>query len=102
MLQGKALDLDNISLGDFLVPIRSIIRNQFYRGTVLDNYLTENQKEETQSEVTAILNLILQSIINDTDITWALDDAVDIFLTTGSGQITGLAFNICFVASKNL
>ena len=88
MLQNKGLDLDNIGLGDFLVPIRSIIRNQFYKGTVLDKYLTENQKEETEAEVTAILTSVLQSIINDTEITWALDDAVYIFLTTGSG-LTG-------------
>ena len=98
MLQEKALDLDKISLGDFLIPVRSIIRSQLYKDTALDKYLTQNQKEETESEVTAILNLILQSIINDTKITWALDDAMDIFLTTGSGQITGLALNmiICF------
>ena len=93
MLQDNALDLDKISLGDFLVPMRSIIRNQFYNNTVLDKYLTQNQKEETEAEVTSILNLILQSIINDTEITWALDDAIEIFLTTGSSLITVLSFN---------
>ena len=93
MLQDNALDLDKISLGDFLVPMRSIIRNQFYNNTVLDKYLTQNQKEETEDEVTTILNIILQSIINETEITWALDDAIEIFLTTGSGLITGLSFN---------
>ena len=100
MVQSQNLGLNEIKFGDFLVVMRGILRpnrppmNEYYTGlssssTLVEYYLTQVQIEETQKEVTSVLNSVLQNTINDTDITWGLDDAVDIFMTTGSGVIAG-------------
>ena len=89
MLQDKALDLNNIKFGDFVVTVRNILRSPDAMFTALDSFLTQRQIVETQAEITVVLNKELQSIINDTEISWALDDAMDIFMSTGSGLIIG-------------
>ena len=80
---------DEIKLGEFLVAMRGIIRPYNPPNSVLECYLTTAQIEETQNEVANVLNSVLQNVINNTEITWALDDAVDIFMTTGFGIIGG-------------
>ena len=83
------LGLNQIKLGNFLVAMKGILRPYFSDSSVVEYYLTQAQILKTQNEVTSVLNSVLQNIINDTEITWALDDAVDIFMTTGSGIISG-------------
>ena len=89
MVQDQKLSLNEIKFGDFLVAMRGILRPLSSDDSVVEYYLNQAQIDETQKEVTNVLNSVLQNIINDTDITWALDDAVDIFMTTGSGVIAG-------------
>lgn len=90
MLQDQDVKFNTvIKFGDFMVAMRSILRPKEKRYSVINNYLTKDLIEETQKETISIFKLVLQSIINNTEITWALDDAVDVFLTTGSGTIVG-------------
>ena len=106
-IQDHKLGFNEIKFGDFLVAMRGILRphtpskrqvvsdfsiitySMTSSSTLVENYLTQALTEETQNEVTCVLNTVLQNIINDTEITWALDDAVDIFMKTGSGIIGG-------------
>ena len=89
MVQDEKLGLNELKLGDFLVTMRGILRPNNPEYSVVEYYLTKAQIIETQKEVISVLNSVLQNIINDTEITWGLDDAVDIFMTTGSGVIAG-------------
>ena len=89
MVQDQNLGLNEIKLGDFLVAMRSILRPNNPDYSIVEYYMTNSQIIETQNGVTSVLNTVLQKVINDTKITWALDDAVDIFMTTGSGIIAG-------------
>ena len=89
IIQDQNLGLTKIKLGDLLVAMRRILRPYSPATSIVEYYLTPAQLEETQNEFTNFLNTLLQNIINDTDITWALDDAVDIFMTTGSEIIKG-------------
>ena len=88
-VQDQELDLNEMKFGDFLVAMRGVLRPNFPAYSVIEYYLTKSQIEETQREVMSVLNSVLKNIINDSEITWALDDAVDIFMTTGSGVIAG-------------
>ena len=98
MVQDQILALNEIKLGDFLVAMRGILRPynpqtaSHSSSTLVEYYLTQAQIETTQNEVTSVLNTVLQNIINDTEISWGLDDAVDIFMTTGSGVLDGNSF----------
>ena len=104
MVQDQKLSLDEIKFGDFLVAMRSMLRpytfasSSYSSGTLVEYYLTYAKIIETQIEVTHVLNAVLQNIINDTEISWALDDAVDIFMTTGSGVIAGNSFIVLHLA----
>ena len=89
MVQDQKLSFNEIKFGDFLVAMRGILRPKNPDYSVIEYYLTKSQIIETQKEVTRVLNSVLQNIINDTETSWALDDAVDIFMTTGSGVIAG-------------
>ena len=95
MVQDHKLDFDEIKFGDFFVAMRSMLRPydglSFHTSssTSVEYYLTPSQIEQTQNEVASVLNTVLQNIINDTEISWALDDAVDIFMTTGIEIIRG-------------
>ena len=98
MIQDQKLSLKEIKLGDFLVAMRGLLRPNNYEKSVVEYYLTEDQIIETQKEVTGVFKSVLQNTINDTEITWALDDAVDIFMTTGSGVIIGISnLNLIYV-----
>ena len=106
MVQSQNLGFNEIKFGDFLVVMRNILRpnltlnrNWFgssYSSNLVEYYLTQAQIEETQKEVISVLNSVLQNTINNTEITWALDDAVDIFMTTGSGVISGNSLEFSF------
>ena len=95
MVQDQKLGLNEIKFGDFLVAMRGILRpynkpaDFDSSSTLVENYLTNSYIEKTQNEVTSALNTVLQNAINNTDITWGLDDAVDIMMTTGSAIING-------------
>ena len=95
IVQDQKLILNEIKFGDFIVAMRAILNPSAAAvrlqtsSTVVEDYLTQVQITETQKEVTKVLNSVIQNIIKDTEITWSLDDAVDIFMTTGSGHITG-------------
>ena len=89
MVQDEKLGLNELKLGDFLVAMRGILKPNNPEYSDVEYYLTKAQIIETQKEVISVLNSVLQNIINDTEITWGLDDAVDIFMTTGSGVIAG-------------
>ena len=101
MIQDQKLSLKEIKLGDFLVAMRGLLRPNNYEKSVVEYYLTEDQIIETQKEVTGVFKSVLQNTINDTEITWALDDAVDIFMTTGSGVIIGI-FNLNLIYYENI
>ena len=89
MVQDEKLSLNEFKFGDFLVTMRGILRPNNPEYSVVEYYLTKAQIIETQKEVKSVMNSVLQNIINNTEITWGLDDAVDIFMTTGSGVIAG-------------
>ena len=89
MVQDEKLSLNEFKFGDFLVTMRGILRPNNPEYSVVEYYLTKAQIIETQKEVKSVMNSVLQNIINNTEITWGLDDAVDIFMTTGYGVIAG-------------
>ena len=96
MLQDKDLEFAEFNkLGDFLMTMRRILSlpNSYKEDFAVSRYLSLDQILESQMEITSTLNQILKEIINETEITWALDDAIDIMLTTGSGLVFG---NISF------
>ena len=96
MLQDQRLQLSEINkFGDFIVSMKNILKPNEKTKSVIFYYLTENQIIQSQSEITTTLNKVLQSIIINDNITWSLDDAIDIYLTTGSGRITGI-YNFLF------
>ena len=88
MLQDEMLKISNInSLGDLIVTMKKLLSSN---NTILPYHLTKELIEQTQNETTQILNIILQNIVNNSEISWALDDAIEIYLTTGSAVISGL------------
>ena len=90
MLQDQRLTLSEIShFGDFIVSMQNILKPNINTYSVIFYYLTENQIIQSQNEITRVLNKVLQNIIIDDNITWALDDAIDIYLTTGPARVTG-------------
>ncbi len=97
LLQEKSLQLTNLkNLGDYVVTVRNILSTNDKKN-VLPYYLTIDLIEKTQIETTILLNQILKTIINNAKITWSLDDAIEIYLTTGSGVIAGLTQILPFV-----
>ncbi len=97
LLQEESLQLSNPkNLGDYIVTMKNILSsNNEYN--VLPYHLTNDLIEKTQIETTNLLNKILQTIVNSSEITWSLDDAIEIYLTTGSGLIAGLIHILPFV-----
>ena len=97
MLQAEALQLKNLkNLGDYIVTVRNILSLNA-KNNILPYYVTNDLIEKTQMETTNLLNQILQTIVNNSEITWSLDDAIEIYLTTGSGLIAGLLHILPFV-----
>ena len=92
MLQDQRLQFYEIKkFGDFIISMKNILNPEEKSNSVIFYYLTEHQIIQSQSEITGTLNKVLQNIIVNDDITWAIDDAIDIYLTTGSGRVTGIS-----------
>ena len=94
MLQDQRLQFSEIyNFGDFILSMMNIL-NPYEKGNpFIFYYLTEDQIIQSQSETKGILNKLLQNIIMNDSITWALDDAIDIYLSTGSGRVTGIFYS---------
>ena len=96
MLQDQRLQFSEIKkFGDFIISMMNNLKPEEKANYVIFYYLTEHQIIQSQSEITGTLNKVLQNIIKNDNITWSLDDAIDIYLTTGSGRITGI-YNFLF------
>ncbi len=93
MLQDQRLQFSEIyNFGDFILSMMNIL-NPYEKGnSFIFYYLTEDQIIQSQSETKGILNKLLQNIIMNDSITWSLDDAIDIYLSTGSGRVTGIFY----------
>ena len=72
---------DFTNLGDFLISLAS--KDFEWADNVFQYFLSPSIIKVTVQEVTAVLQMILQEVINEPAITWSLVDAMDILITVG-------------------
>ncbi len=80
--------------------MKNILKPKENSNSVIFYYLTEHQIIQSQTEITRTLNKALQNIIMNDNITWTLDDAIDIYITTGSGRVAGIYTSVIFYNPK--
>ena len=71
------------NLGDFLVPL---MRKPLDEEVGYD-FLSPKITMQTKQEISDFLVMILRNITQDSEITWSIIDAVDIFLIIGMSEI---------------
>ena len=101
MLQDQRLQFSEVNkFGDFIISMKNILTPKEKDNYAIFYYLTEHQIIQSQSEITGTLTKVLQNIIRNDNITWTLDDAIDIYLATGSGRVTGI-YNFFILTISN-